>query len=484
VKNSEKYELVVGLEVHAQLMTASKLFCSDHATFGAPPNTQISAISLAHPGTLPTLNEKAIELAVKLGLTLHCNIEKNNFFARKNYFYPDLPKGYQITQHTSPICREGYLTIDADSGKRNILINRIHLEEDAGKSIHDDDSKYSSIDLNRAGVPLVEIVTEPVIHSAEEASTFLTELRKIVRWLEVCDGDMEKGSMRCDANVSIRIKGTSTLGKRVEVKNLNSIKHVKKAILFEFDRLVALAENNTPILQETRSYDADQDITFSLRSKEQEDDYRYFPEPDLPPFILSDAFIQQIADNLPAMPEELKANYIKEYGLSEYDATMISNDLESVVFFKRTIEHTNAFKAVVNWMAGPIKEYCNENNITLSSFSLSPFQIASLIYLTETGKVSFSNASGKIFTSLLNNPNKNAEEIANELNLIQEDNTETLDEWIKETILSMPDKVIEYQSGKKGLLGLFAGEVKKRSHGKADMKLITQMLIEKLNHPN
>ena len=288
--NPDKYQVVIGLEVHAQLLTKTKLFCADSTTFGSEPNTQVSPISLAHPGTLPKMNKHAIELAVKLGLALHCEIERHNYFARKNYFYPDLPKGYQVSQHTAPICKGGYLSITTAEIQTNIQLNRIHLEEDAGKSIHDIDADYTCIDLNRAGVPLLEIVTEPCIHSAEEAFVFLTELRKIVRWLNVCDGNMEEGSMRCDANISIRLKGETILGKRVEVKNLNSIRNVKKAIEIEQERLIALTEKNEPVIQETRSFDADNNITFSLRSKEEADDYRYFPEPDLPPFSVSAGF--------------------------------------------------------------------------------------------------------------------------------------------------------------------------------------------------
>jgi aspartyl-tRNA(Asn)/glutamyl-tRNA(Gln) amidotransferase subunit B len=271
--------------VHAQLQTASKLFCGDGTAFGADPNTQVSPVSLAHPGTLPVMNEKVIELAVKLGLALDCSIVKENYFARKNYFYPDLPKGYQVSQHTAPVCLGGHVNIVTDEGKRSVRLNRIHMEEDAGKSLHDVDEKYTSIDLNRAGMPLLEIVTEPDLHSSAEAYAYLTELRKMVRWLGVCDGNMEEGSMRCDANVSVRLKGETKLGTRVEVKNLNSIRNVKKAIEIEAERLIAIVEKGEQVLQQTRSFNADNNTTFALRSKEEADDYRYFPEPDLPPFF-------------------------------------------------------------------------------------------------------------------------------------------------------------------------------------------------------
>jgi len=477
----EKYQLVVGLEVHAQLSTKSKLFCADDTSFGSAPNTQVSPISLAHPGTLPKLNQKAVELAVKLGIALNCEIESYNYFARKNYFYPDLPKGYQISQHTAPICKGGTVSITSQEGIKNIQLNRIHIEEDAGKSIHDADDNYTLIDLNRAGTPLVEIVTEPVIHSAEDAFLFLTELRKTLRWLDVCDGNMEEGSMRCDANISIRLKGDLTLGKRVEVKNLNSIRNVKRAIDIEFERLVTLTENNESFTQETRSYDADNNSTFSLRTKEDAEDYRYFPEPDLPPFIITQTYIDDIKSSMPALPNQVKSKYINEFGLSDYDASVICSDKEDVLFFESVIKYSQDFKSVANWMLGPLKYYCNENGIGFSAFPLSHELIAELIALTSSGKLSFNNASGKVLQALITNPNQKANEAASALNLIQESDSSELMKWIEQVINDMPEKVKEYKSGKKGLIGLFSGEVKKRSKGKADMQLVNQLLQEKLN---
>lgn len=473
--------MVVGLEVHAQLSTKSKLFCADDTSFGSPPNTQVSPISLAHPGTLPKLNQKAVELAVKLGIALNCEIESYNYFARKNYFYPDLPKGYQISQHTAPICKGGTVSITSQKGIKNIQLNRIHIEEDAGKSIHDADDNYTLIDLNRAGTPLVEIVTEPMIHSAEDAFLFLTELRKTLRWLDVCDGNMEEGSMRCDANISIRLKGDLTLGKRVEVKNLNSIRNVKRAIDIEFERLVTLTENNESITQETRSYDADNNSTFSLRTKEDAEDYRYFPEPDLPPFIITQTYIDDIKSSMPALPNQVKYKYTNEFGLSDYDASVICSDKDDVLFFESVIKYSQDFKSVANWMLGPLKYYCNENGIGFSAFPLSHELIAELIALTSSGKLSFNNASGKVLQALITNPNQKANEAASALNLIQESDSSELMKWIEQVINDMPEKVKEYKSGKKGLIGLFSGEVKKRSKGKADMQLVNQLLQEKLN---
>ena len=300
--NMGKYEAVIGLEIHAQLSTESKLFCGDATRFGAAPNAHVSPITLGHPGTLPKTNTKAIEYAIKMGLACGCNIAQENYFARKNYFYPDLPKGYQISQHTTPICVGGNIVINTANGEKSIQLNRIHIEEDAGKSIHDISPINTLIDLNRAGTPLIELVTEPCIHSAEDAFLFVTEVRKLVRWLDVCDGNMEEGSLRCDANISIRLKGDPVLGTRVEVKNLNSIRNIKKAIEFEIERLIQLIETGGTIIQQTRSFDASNDTTFSIRDKEDANDYRYFPDPDLAPFHLTDEYIASIKAALPSLP--------------------------------------------------------------------------------------------------------------------------------------------------------------------------------------
>ena len=477
-----KYEAVIGLEVHTQLLTQSKLFCGDSAQFGALPNTHISPISLAHPGTLPKMNKKAIEYALKLGLALHCDIERNNYFARKNYFYPDLPKGYQISQHTTPICKNGFVKIKTAAGERNILLNRIHMEEDAGKSLHDIDENYTCVDLNRAGVPLLEIVSEPDMHSADEAFAYVTELRKLVRYLDICDGNMEEGSMRCDANISIRPAGEKKLGTKVEVKNLNSIRNVKRAIEYEIKRLIELSENNETILQETRSFDASTGTTFSLRSKEEANDYRYFPEPDLCPFFITDEMLQAVKESIPLLSAELEEKYITLYALSEYDAKVICDDKQTADFFESIINHTSNYKAAANWVLGPIKSYLNENHISIHKFPIPAKSIAQLIHLTEEGKVNFSIASSKLFIALLNAPDVDALQVATDLNLLQEHDDSAVTLWIDEVITNMPEKVIEYKKGKKGLMGLFAGEVKKLSKGKADMQIVNKLLSEKLSN--
>ena len=480
MNRTAKYEAVIGLEVHAQLQTTSKLFCGDSIAFGAAPNTHVSPITLGHPGTLPKTNKKAIEYAIKMGLACYCEIEKDNYFARKNYFYPDLPKGYQISQHTTPICKGGHVTIKINGTEKNIQLNRIHLEEDAGKSIHDIYDDYTCIDLNRAGTPLIEIVTEPCLQSSEEAYQYVSELRRMVRWLNICDGNMEEGSLRCDANVSIRLKGEKKLGVKVEVKNLNSIRNIKKAIDVEIERMIDIVENGGIITQQTRSFDATNDTTFSIRDKEEANDYRYFADPDLAPFHLTTSFIQNIQTSLPALPQQLSKKYQSKLGLSEYDAEQLCDEKSTADYFQSTIQFTNNYKAVANWMLGPIRNYLNETNASFETITLSPETLADLIKLIEDGKVNFSVASSKILPVLMKE-NKSPITIAQELNILQVSDSKELESWVYQVITSMPDKVNEYKKGKKGLIGLFVGEVKKISKGKADPKIVTALLEQKLN---
>lgn len=478
--NRDKYETVIGLEIHAQLLTNSKLFSGDSIAFGAEPNTHVSAIVLAHPGTLPKTNKKAVELAIKLGLACNCTIEKENYFARKNYFYADLPKGYQISQHTTPICKGGYITITTSEGTKNIELNRIHIEEDAGKSIHDLEDNFSCIDLNRAGTPLVEIVTEPCLHSSEEAYQYVTEVRRLVQWIGVCDGNMEEGSLRCDANISIRLKGDTQLGTKVEVKNLNSIRNVKKAIDFEVERMINMVENGETITQQTRSFDATNDTTFAIRDKEDANDYRYFADPDLAPFRLSNEFIQTIQQQLPALPQQLKQQFETQFGLSNYDAAQLCDEKSTAQYFLDTTAKCTNYKAIVNWMTGPLRQYLNDQNKNYDELELKPETLAQLIQLIDEGKVNFSIASTKILPVLLKE-NKTPLQIAEELNLIQVNDSNELENWVNQVIDAMPDKVTEYKKGKKGLIGLFVGEVKKLSKGKADPKMVTELLQNKLN---
>ena len=480
MKRADKYEAVIGLEVHAQLLTNSKLFCGDSIAFGAAPNTHVSPITLGHPGTLPKTNKKAIEYAIKMGLACNCEIEKDNYFARKNYFYPDLPKGYQISQHTTPICKGGSVTIKINGCEKNIQLNRIHLEEDAGKSIHDIYDDYTCIDLNRAGTPLIEIVTEPCLQSSEEAYQYVSELRRLVRWLQICDGNMEEGSLRCDANVSIRLKGEKKLGVKVEVKNLNSIRNIKKAIDIEIERMITIVEEGGTVTQQTRSFDADNDATFSIRDKEEANDYRYFADPDLAPFHLTNDFIQSIQHSLPALPQQLSKKYQTEYGLSDYDAAQLCDEKETANYFEATIQFTNQYKAVANWILGPVRNYLNEHHLSFETISLAPNALADLIKLIEAGKVNFSVASSRILPILMTE-NKSPITIAQELNLLQVSDSNEIEYWVNEVINKLQYKVAEYKKGKKGLIGLFVGEVKKLSKGKADPKVVTALLEQKLN---
>lgn len=481
MKADSAYELVVGLEVHAQLLTHSKLFTSDANRFGNDPNTNISPIVLGHPGTLPKMNKQAIRHAVKMGLVCNSEIARTNFFARKNYFYPDLPKGYQISQHTTPICLGGYVAIKTAEGNKHIHLTRIHLEEDAGKSIHDVADVYTCLDYNRAGVPLVEIVTEPDIRSSEEAFAFLTELRKLVRWIGVCDGNMEEGSLRCDANISLRLKGATVYGTKVEVKNLNSIRNVRKAIEIEAARIEKLLERGEAIVQETRGFDADKETTYSIRTKEDAEDYRYFPDPDLTPFVVTEMDIETYRAELPMLPEEWVGKLIREYGLTEYDARVLTEDKDLLDYFSSIASVSFQYKAIVNWLFGPAKSYSNEHGIPVSSIQISPAQWAALIELVQDGKMSFSAAATKLFPILMGNKNIDPVHLATELNLIQTSDAHELEAWVDEVLRSMADKVDEYKKGKKGLIGLFMGEVKKRSKGKADPKLTNDILISKLS---
>jgi len=476
---AEKYEAVIGLEIHAQLATQSKLFCGDAASFGAEPNTHISPITMGHPGTLPKTNVKAVEYAIKLGIACGSRIENNNYFARKNYFYPDLPKGYQITQHTTPICVGGAIKIKGEAGDKIVQLNRIHLEEDAGKSIHDISELDTYIDLNRAGTPLVEIVTEPCIHSAQDAFLFVSEMRRLVRWMGVCDGNMEEGSLRCDANISIRLKGDTKLGTRVEVKNLNSIRNIKKAIEFEIDRLIQITETGGTILQQTRSFDANNDSTFSIRDKEDANDYRYFPDPDLAPFQLTQQYIKDIEAALPVLPAVLKNTWKSNYALSEYDVEQLCENKEEADFYAAWTKQTSHYKSAANWILGPIREYLNENNTSYNT--LLPYipYLVELLDLVASNQLNFSVASGKVFKAIMQQM-QSPTQYAKSNNLLQSNSSDEIEVWVDQVLLMHPEKIIEYKKGKKGLIGLFTGEVKKLSQGKADPKVTMQLLEQKL----
>ena len=480
-KSPDPYEIVIGLEIHVQLRTESKLFCSDANLFGSGPNMNVSPITLGHPGTLPMINRKAVEFAVRMGLVCHCDIERHNYFARKNYFYPDLPKGYQVSQHTTPICRNGHVIINVEGEEKKVPLTRIHLEEDAGKSIHDIDPSFTCLDYNRAGVPLIEIVTEPDMRSSEEAFAFLTEVRKLVRWIGICDGNMEEGSLRCDANISVRPHGVTELGTKVEVKNLNSIRNIRKAIDAEATRLMGMMDRSETILQETRSYDADRNTTFSIRTKEDADDYRYFAEPDLNPFHLTEEWIRGVEKALPPLPEQRMAKYRDEHGLTDYDAHALCEERELSDLYERIVGHTDQFKPTANFLMGPVRSWLNERQEGWDAVKIDPVSWKAMIDLVEGGKLNFSVAAQKLLPALLNGISTDPVQLARELNIIQDADSGSVQKWVDEVIARMPDKVMEYQKGKKGLIGLFVGEAKKLSKGKADPKITNDLLLEKLN---
>jgi len=492
---SEKYELVVGLEVHAQLITASKAYSSDPNAYGDHPNTNVSVVTLGHPGTLPVANKKVIEHAIHIGLATNCTVAPWMHYARKNYFYPDLPKGYQITQDKTPICTGGFVLIPSTDGEvgeaqrdsgalpgvtipqeKRIGITRIHMEEDAGKSIHDLDPFNTLVDLNRAGVPLLEIVSEPDLRSGQEAYDYLVEIRRLVRYLDICDGNMEEGSLRCDANISLRPKGTEAFGTRCEVKNMNSFKNVMRAIEFEAQRQSEILSKGGTIHMETRTFDAGKGTTIGMRSKELAHDYRYFPEPDLQPITVTEATKEAIRKSMPPLPRELRTKYTTEFGLSAYDAAVLTDDRDTALYYEAVIVHTSNHKAAANWVMGDVRAWTNEQGSTIQEFPISAERLAGLIELIDTNKVSHSVASQKLFPLLLADPTHSAAELAAKNDLLQSTDENLIETIVQQAMANYPDKVVAYRSGNKGLLGLFMGEVMKGTKGKADPKRANEVV--------
>lgn len=477
----DKYETVIGLETHVQLSTKSKAFCGDDARFGAAANTHISTISLGHPGTLPRLNKKQVEFAVRLGLALGSEISLENRFDRKNYFYADLPKGYQVTQDAMPICVGGSLEINVKGERKKIRIHHIHMEEDAGKSIHDVEPYFSLIDLNRAGVPLLEIVSEPDLRSAEEVDAFMSTMRQLVRYLEISDGNMQEGSMRCDVNVSVRLKGAEAYGQRTEIKNQNSMRFARRAIAFERKRQIDILEAGGAIEQETLSFDPNTGETSPLRDKENANDYRYFPEPDLTPVVLTKAYIENIQQSMPPLPWVLRAELVEQYQLSDYNANLLTEEKSIAVFFKAIAQHSKNYKAIANLLINKIKPYLSERKLEIAEFPLSAATLAAFLDLIETGKVSHSVAYQRLFPELLKQIHQSPASLAQQLNLIQSDDSDFLIQLIDEAIAKNPGQVAKYKKGKKGLLGFFVGQVMRQSRGKADPKKTNQLVREKLD---
>ena len=476
-----EFELVSGLEIHVQLNTRTKIFSSDSAAFGAKPNEHISAVSLALPGALPKLNKEVVAKAVRMGLALNCTINQLNYFDRKNYFYADLPKGYQITQDNQPICRNGYLDVTLSNGEvKRIGINRIHLEEDAGKSMHDQDARYSYVDLNRAGVPLIEIVTEPDIRSSEEAAALLTEMRKLVRHLNVSDGNMEEGSLRCDANISIRPKDTTAYGTRCEVKNLNSIRNVRRAMDFEFNRQQEVIGSGGAIIQSTLNFDAELGTTSPMRSKEEANDYRYFPDPDLAPIEISDEWLDQLKADMPALPAEISKQLIRDYGTTASEAAMLSEDSDLLAYFNAALPLVGNKKSLVNWLTGSIRALLNEQEITIAEFQISPAQLAEVINLVDAKKLTQQIALQQLLPLLINASETDVLKLAAENNLLIEESGDELTAYIEQVLAKYEAQVQAYKKGKKGVLGLFVGEVMKLAKGKADAQKINELLQDKL----
>jgi aspartyl-tRNA(Asn)/glutamyl-tRNA(Gln) amidotransferase subunit B len=477
----EKYDLVIGLEVHVQLSTDSKLFASDANSFGDRPNTNVSPITLAHPGTLPKPNKKAIEYAIKMGLACHCKIAEWTTFDRKNYFYPDLPKGYQTTQDEYPICTGGYLDVKSGEGTKRIEFNRIHIEEDAGKSMHDAEHDGSLIDYNRAGTPLIEMVTEPNISTAEEAGNLLIEIRKIARFLDISDGNMEQGSMRCDANISLKPKGSKELGRKVEIKNMNSIRNVQRAIQHEVLRQSQLLDSGQKIAQETRGFDDNTGETTGQRSKEEANDYRYFPCPDLLPIQVTKEWFEEIKASMPMLPGELIEKFQTDYELSLYDAEILTESKEMAAYFEEAASTCSNYKSLANWIIGPVKSYLNDSGMAINEITITPKRLVELIGLVDSDKLSFSIASTRVFPAMIEQPSTSALAIAEQLELLLDNDESELQKTIEEVIGTMPDKVNAYKNGKKGLLGLFMGEVMKKSKGKANPRIANKLIEEALS---
>lgn len=474
-----EFETVIGLEVHAQLLTKSKAFAPVSIQFGAHPNTHVTPLCLGHPGTLPVLNENLVRYIVRMGLATNCDITRKSIFARKNYFYPDLPKGYQISQYEDPICQHGHIDIELNDGAtKRIGITRIHMEEDAGKSIHDQDPQNTLIDLNRAGTPLIEIVSEPDMRSPQEAYAYLSQIKQIVQYIDVCDGNMEEGSLRCDANVSIRPKGQAELGTRTEIKNLNSFRNVERSITYEVERQKEIILSGGKIVQQTLLWDANRMETRQMRSKEEAHDYRYFPEPDLPPVIITDEFLERVKAELPELPKVRCARFMQELNLSEHDARLLTETRHIADYFEAIIKEISNVKLAANVVLTEVKRVLNEQNSEIREFSISAERLADLISLRDSNKIN-SSAMQTIFNEMLES-DESAEKIAKTKNLIQVSDTGFIEPIVDTIIAENPNEVNRYRDGKKGLIGFFVGQVMRQTGGKANPQMVTELVREKL----
>lgn len=473
-----KFETVIGLEVHAQLLTKTKLFCSCSTKFGNPPNSNICPICLGHPGVLPVLNKKVVEFAIMMGLAVNCHIREFSTFARKNYFYPDLPKGYQISQYDEPICENGFVFINSESREKKIRILRIHIEEDAGKSIHD--QGYGTlVDVNRCGVPLIEIVTEPDINSPNEAYQYLNKIKQILIYLGICDGNMEEGSLRCDANISIRQVGDTTLGTKTEIKNMNSFRNVERALAYEIERQIDLVENGGKVVQQTLLWNADKNEAYPMRSKEEAHDYRYFPDPDLVKLHVDEKWENDIKNILPELPEVKFNRFINDYNLPRYDAEVLTSSRELANYFEDVIKGTNDYKSASNWTMGEILKLTNELNLSPKELKLTPQKTARLIELINQNIIS--NKTARDIVPDLIDSDKFPDEIIKEKNLIQISDDTFIIDIINKVIYENPAEVEEYNKGKEKLIGFFVGKIMQLSKGKANPQIVNKILKDSLS---
>lgn len=477
----QQYETVIGLEIHVQLKTKSKAFCGDSVAFGNAPNTQTSAISLAHPGTLPKLNERQVDFAIRLGLALGSEINEVNYFDRKNYNYPDLPKGYQITQDKQPICVGGEIPIYVNGKWKAIRIHHLHLEEDAGKLIHDQSDRYSFVDLNRAGTPLLEVVTEPDLRSADEVDALMTGMRQLVRYLDISDGNMQEGSLRCDCNVSIMPLGSKEFGNRCEIKNMNSMRFARKAIEFEVKRQTQVVESGGVVAQQTLTFDPLSGKTAPIRTKENANDYRYFPEPDLPPLKIEESMIAPQRAAVAILPWKIHDQLVTEFGLKEAQATILFEDKSIATFALQMMKQGHSAKAVANLFIQKIIPFQSDNSLTMSELKAKEADFGNFIKLIEEGKVSASIAYERLFPKMMSESNKSVETIANEMGVIQSSDTDEISKIVDKVLAQNPEKVAAYKNGKKGLLGFFMGQLMRASKGKIDPKTANQLLGEKLD---
>ncbi len=474
-----QFEPVIGMEVHAQLKTATKIFCGCSTEFGAPPNTHTCPVCLCMPGVLPVLNKKVVEYTLRMALATHCTIPEQSRFARKNYFYPDLPKGYQISQYELPIAINGHVNIDLNGDTRRIGLTRIHMEEDAGKLIHDDARPISLVDLNRTGTPLMEIVSEPDLRSAEEAGAYLRMLRTIIRWIGVGDGNMEEGSFRCDANVSIRPQGSGAFGIRTEIKNLNSFKNVEKAIQYEIARQTDVLLEGGEVVQETRLWDPAQGVTISMRSKEEAHDYRYFPDPDLLPLVIHREWVDAVRNSLPELPDARSARFIADYQLTAYDAGVLTASRELADYFESCVEHVKQPKPAANWIMGPLLGLLKAEGKTIEQSPISAQNLSGLIKQIEADVI-----SGKIAKTVFEEmaaTGQPAGPIIAQKGLSQVSDTKALESAIDAVITASPDEVARFRAGNKKLMGFFVGQVMKATQGKANPKMVNAILGKKLN---